>query len=46
MGLPEDFIFCDCAGFRTLDSVVRVREVFGQARANLMVDLFLIRPPA
>ncbi|MEM7163821.1 MAG: ElyC/SanA/YdcF family protein [Planctomycetota bacterium] len=29
-GVPEDCITLDYAGFRTLDSVVRAREVFGQ----------------
>ena len=28
-GIPEDRIVCDYAGFRTLDSVVRAKEVFG-----------------
>ena len=27
-GLPEDRIHCDYAGFRTLDSVVRAKDVF------------------
>ncbi len=29
-GVPEDRIFEDFAGFRTLDSVVRAKEIFGQ----------------
>jgi SanA protein len=29
-GVPEDRIYRDYAGFRTLDSVVRAREIFGQ----------------
>ena len=28
-GVPADRIICDFAGFRTLDSVVRAKEVFG-----------------
>lgn len=28
-GIPSDKIVCDYAGFRTLDSVVRAKEVFG-----------------
>ena len=32
LGVPEARIVCDYAGFRTLDSVVRAREVFGQSR--------------
>ena len=34
-GVPEDRIVCDCAGFRTLDSVVRARTIFG-------LDSFLV----
>jgi SanA protein len=33
-GIPEDRIVCDFAGLRTLDSVVRAKEIFG---ANRMV---------
>lgn len=29
-GIPKDHIFLDYAGFRTLDSVVRAKEIFGQ----------------
>lgn len=29
-GVPADRIYCDYAGFRTLDSVIRAKEVFGQ----------------
>lgn len=29
LGIPEDKIFLDYAGFRTLDSVVRAKEIFG-----------------
>lgn len=29
-GIPEDRIFEDFAGFRTLDSVIRARDIFGQ----------------
>ena len=31
-GIPAVRVHCDYAGFRTLDSVVRMREVFGQSR--------------
>ena len=31
MGVPEDRIYLDYAGFRTLDSVVRAKAVFGQS---------------
>lgn len=30
LGVPAERIFLDYAGFRTLDSVVRAREIFGQ----------------
>lgn len=30
-GVPAHCIHCDYAGFRTLDSVVRAREIFGQS---------------
>lgn len=29
-GIPSEVIYLDYAGFRTLDSVIRAREVFGQ----------------
>lgn len=29
-GVPAEAIYCDYAGFRTLDSVIRAREIFGQ----------------
>ncbi len=38
-GVPEDRIFQDYAGFRTLDSVVRAKEIFGQN------DLVVISQP-
>ena len=31
-GIPESAIYLDFAGFRTLDSVVRAKEIFGQDR--------------
>lgn len=33
-GVPEARIDCDYAGFRTLDSIVRVREIFGQTEVR------------
>jgi SanA protein len=30
LGVPASKIYCDYAGFRTLDSVIRARKVFGQ----------------
>lgn len=40
MGVPEQRIVCDFAGFRTLDSVVRAREVFGQQRVIFVSQRF------
>jgi SanA protein len=40
-GIPAARIYCDFAGFRTLDSIVRAREVFGQSthiRVMLITD--------
>ncbi len=35
VGIPDSIIHCDYAGLRTLDSVVRMKEIFGQ-------DLFIV----
>lgn len=40
LGVPEAKIVCDYAGFRTLDSVVRAKEVFGQSRIILVSQRF------
>ncbi|MFN0077849.1 MAG: vancomycin high temperature exclusion protein [Prosthecobacter sp.] len=40
MGVPEAKIVCDYAGFRTLDSVVRAKEVFGQRRVIFVSQRF------
>ncbi|WP_395750456.1 vancomycin high temperature exclusion protein [Prosthecobacter sp.] len=40
LGVPEGKIVCDYAGFRTLDSVVRAREVFGQQRVIFVSQRF------
>jgi SanA protein len=40
MGVPEGRIVCDYAGFRTLDSVVRAKEVFGQQRVIFISQRF------
>jgi SanA protein len=40
LGVPEDHIFCDYAGFRTLDSIVRAREIFGQTRITVISQEF------
>ena len=39
-GIPEDKIFLDYAGFRTLDSVVRAKEVFGQQNITIISQEF------
>jgi len=36
VGVPPEKIYCDFAGFRTLDSVVRAKEVFGETRRNFI----------
>lgn len=36
LGVPLDAITCDFAGFRTLDSVVRAKEVFGLDRVTIV----------
>ncbi|PID83229.1 protein SanA [Candidatus Campbellbacteria bacterium] len=40
LGVPEDKMFLDYAGFRTLDSVVRSKEVFGQEKITLVSQKF------
>jgi len=35
-GVPEQRIYCDYAGLRTLDSVVRAKEVFGQQHVTIV----------
>lgn len=39
-GIPEDKIFLDFAGFRTLDSVVRAKKVFGLNRVTFISQEF------
>jgi len=39
-GIPGDRIYCDYAGFRTLDSVVRARKVFGQTEITVISQDF------
>jgi SanA protein len=39
-GVPEDKIFLDYAGFRTLDSVVRGKAVFGQKSMTIISQKF------
>jgi len=39
-GIPEDKIYLDYAGFRTLDSVVRAKKIFGQHKITLISQQF------
>ena len=39
-GIPEEKIFLDYAGFRTLDSVVRAKEIFGLSQATIISQEF------
>jgi SanA protein len=39
-GIPANKIFLDYAGFRTLDSIVRAREIFGQERITIISQKF------
>ncbi len=39
-GVPESAMTLDYAGLRTLDSIVRAREVFGQERLTIITDEF------
>ena len=39
-GIPANKIFLDYAGFRTLDSVVRLKEIFGQTSVTLISQEF------
>lgn len=39
-GVPESTIYLDYAGFRTLDSVVRAKEIFGQSRITIISQRF------
>jgi len=39
-GIPEEKIFIDYAGFRTLDSVVRAKTIFGQEKFTIVSQPF------
>ncbi|MCK8480149.1 SanA/YdcF family protein [Psychroserpens algicola] len=39
-GIPENKIFLDYAGFRTLDSVVRAKDIFGQDSITIISQQF------
>jgi SanA protein len=40
LGVPNDRIYLDCAGLRTLDSVVRCGEIFGQTGFTIISQRF------
>jgi SanA protein len=40
MGVSEDKIFLDYAGFRTLDSILRTKEIFGQSDIIIVSQKF------
>jgi SanA protein len=40
LGVPESAITLDYAGFRTLDSIVRAKEVFGLNKVTIITDDF------
>ncbi|HLT52307.1 MAG TPA: ElyC/SanA/YdcF family protein [Flavobacteriaceae bacterium] len=39
-GIPEEKIYLDYAGFRTLDSVIRAKEIFGQTSITIISQKF------
>jgi len=39
-GVPAEAIYCDYAGFTTLDTVLRAREIFGQSKFTLISQGF------
>ncbi len=39
-GVPENVIYLDYAGFRTLDSVVRMNKIFGQNNFTIISQKF------
>lgn len=44
-GIPEDKIYLDYAGFRTLDSVVRMEKIFGQKASQSYHRNFITSVP-
>jgi SanA protein len=40
LGIPAEKIFLDYAGFRTLDSVIRMKEIFGQSNFTIISQKF------
>lgn len=39
-GIPAEKVFCDYAGFRTLDSVIRAKAIFGQEKIVIVSQKF------
>ena len=39
-GVPADHIYSDCAGFRTLDSILRARDIFGINQMTIISQRF------
>ena len=42
-GVPISHIYLDNAGFRTLDSILRCREIFGQTRFTIISQTFHVQ---
>ena len=40
LGVPPEALIPDDAGYRTLDSVVRTKQVFGQSKVTIITDRF------
>jgi len=40
MGIPDSCMVCDYAGFRTHDSVIRCKKIFGQKKVTLISQQF------
>jgi SanA protein len=40
LGVPANRVYCDYAGFRTLDSIVRAHRVFGQSSLTIVSQKF------
>ncbi len=40
LGVPDSVIYLDYAGFRTFDSVIRAKEIFGQSSATIISQRF------
>ena len=40
LGVPGEYVTCDYAGFRTLDSIVRMKEIFGSGRYVIVSQSF------